>query len=273
MSADKRDRAIDLMREGRFADALVVLRQLISQNPKDYGLLSMAGQCCRFTGDLKSAISYLKQGVLLSDRDPPVLQAISKSLGIAFQLDGQFQAAAELFVKAIDLDPYDPNSYNSLALTQSQMGEFEKSLHNYDAGLKALGRRIAKGMVNLKSNMIYKHRESRHNLWAKYAADAALHLAATTEGIDGISWLTGEQAIEEERHEIHAGLYWTTMSTDEGKTVLSFLPNYFNTFRETLLLDPIYSVMMDNMGLILEDMGKHDEAERYSEEAKEFTPI
>src|SRR5438309_2877381 len=58
--------------------------------------------------------------------------------------------------RAIEIDSDYELAYNSLALTQRTSGELDKALYNYDAGAKALARRIVKAMRNSRSNPILK---------------------------------------------------------------------------------------------------------------------
>lgn len=227
-----REQVISLMRQQKFEDALFLLKKLLINDTKDAGLLYMAGQCCRFLEDFKGAINYLKNAISINPREPSFFLA----LGIAQQLNCEFNEAIEAFRIGIEIYPDFDMAYNSLALTQKKMGDFKYALHNYDAGVKALTRRIVKNLNNSRSNKIIKHRDSRHNLWVEYASFGALYLCATNN-IDSLAWPTGEQALEEETTERHAGLYWDDQRTREGKTVRLFLPNYFNTFGETLSLD------------------------------------
>src|SRR5947207_3125506 len=60
------------------------------------------------------------------------------------------------FRRAIEIDSDYELAYNSLALTQRTSGELDKALYNYDAGAKALARRIVKAMRNSRSNPILK---------------------------------------------------------------------------------------------------------------------
>jgi len=210
-----RDQAIELMRQQRYAEALTEFRHLISDAPSDWELLYMAGQCCRFLNDLDEAVSYLQRAAAINTREPPILLA----LGVAQQLNGEFEGAIGVLVQAIQIDPDYELAYNSLALTQKKTGQLEKAMHNYDAGAKALARRIVKGMTNSRSNTILGFGHSRHNIWREYAGFGALYLAAITEGIESIAWLTASQAIEEERTGQHEGLYWVDHQTSEGKNV------------------------------------------------------
>jgi hypothetical protein len=97
-----------------------------------------------------------------------------------------------------------------------------------------------------------------------------LYLCAI-DNIDSIAWPTGEQALEEENTERHAGLYWDDHRTSDAKTVRLFLPNSFNTFRETLRIESIYSNFIGNRATVLELLGRHSEAQKHFEEAEDFS--
>ena len=87
-----------------------------------------------------------------------------------------------------------------------------------------------------------------------------------------MAWPTGEQALEEERTEKHGGLYWIDVANDKKETVRLFLPNYFNTFRESLRKDSAYANLTGNRGTVLELLGRHEEARQHFDEATEFLP-
>lgn len=268
MMSSRRDQAIELMKQQKYEDALVLFQQLIPHKPMDWALLYMAGQCCCFLNDLTGAIEYLRKSVKINSHEPPVLLA----LGIALQLNEELEDAVDAFKRAIDANPDYELAYNGLALTQKKMGQLDNALHNYDAGIKALVRKIVKNMRNARSSKILKHGNSRHDLWAEYASFGAMYLCCNCEGIDSISWPTGAQAAEEERTERHAGLYWIDRKTTDGKVTRLFLPNFFNTFREMLRVDPAYSFLIGGRGTVFDLLGKSDEAKKHLEESEDFTP-
>lgn len=262
------DRAGALMQSSRFPEALTELRQAIREDPTAWNAWYLAGQCCRFMNDIGGSIEYLSRAADLNKTSSNVLLA----LGIAFQLAADWQGAVSALIRAIEIDPDYELAYNSLALTQKKAGELDKALHNYDAGAKALARRLVKAMRNSRNSPIFKHRDTEGTLWSKYVAYGALFLAEKTEGIKGVVFPTGEQAKEEERTKKHAGLYWIDLPNDKGETVRLFLPNYFNTFRESLRQDAAYSNLIGNRGTVLELLGRHNEAQQHFDEAMEFHP-
>jgi tetratricopeptide (TPR) repeat protein len=260
------DPAIELMKSQRFGEALQLLRRAIAQDPSQWNAWYMAGQCCRFLNDIDGAIGYLSHAAELKRDEPPIFLM----LGITLQLGEQWDDAIEAFRRAIEIDPDYELAYNSLALTQRKRGQLDKALHNYDAGAKALARGIVKAIRNSRTSPILKHRETVGALWVEYASYAALYLASSAQGINSVAWPAGEQALEEERTEKHAGLYWIDVPNVKGETVRLFLPNYFNTFRELLKRDAAYSNLIGNRGTVLELLGRHDEARQHFDEATEF---
>lgn len=262
------DPAIALMNGQHFSEALQLLRPIIDRDPSQWYALYMAGQCCRFLNDINVSIEYLSQAAELKNDEPPILLA----LGIVLQMNSEWEKAIGAFEQAIEIDPDYVLAYNSLALTQKMRGELDKAIYNYDAGVKALARRIAKGMRNYRTSPILKTHEMTGALWVKYAGFAALYLACSPEGIKSAAFPTAETAMEEERTEKHSGLYWIDEQNDKNETVRKFLPNFFNTFLDTLKRDATYSILIGNRGTALKLLGQHEESRQHLDEAAEFKP-
>jgi tetratricopeptide (TPR) repeat protein len=268
MPHDLIEQAIERMQRQRFGEALPLLHGAIEEDPSQWNAWYMAGQCCRFLNDIDGAITHLARAAELKADEAPVFLA----LGIAYQLQTRWADAVESFRQALNIDPDYELAYNSLALTQKKTGALDKALHNYDAGAKALARRLVKAMRNSRNNPILKHRDTAGSLWIAYAMHAGLCLASSVDGISGIAWPTGEQALEEERSENYAGLYWVDLPNDKGETVRLFLPNYFNTLRESFRHDATYFNLIGNRGTVLQLLGRDDEARQHFDEATEFQP-
>src|SRR5690606_7822981 len=102
---------------------------------------------------------------------------------------------------------------------------------------------------------------------------AALYLATQDSDEtppDSMSLPTGEMAEEEERTKRHGGLYWTDLESADKRTVRLLLPNYLNTFREAFRATNTYSLILGNLGTVLEILGKQEEAQQHFMEADEF---
>jgi tetratricopeptide (TPR) repeat protein len=268
MSDDLNDHAIKLVQEGYYAQAIPFFHKAIEKEPLHWNHWYLLGQCYRFANDLENALICLKRAAALNTDDPSIFLA----LGIALQLTNHLNEAVEKFHKAIDLDPDFDLAYNSLALTQEKQGDLDLAIDTFDFGAKALTRKIIKNMRNDRSNKILKHFSIEHENWIKYCIFGATHLCTLTVNIEMMAWPTGDQAMEEERTESHGGLYWVDHYNSEGKMTRLFLPNYFNTFRETLHKDRTYADLIGNRGTILEQIGRHKEANEHFAEAEYFLP-
>ncbi len=268
MTQDPIDQAISLMQNQRFGDALPLLLAVVRVDPSYWNAWYMAGQCCRFLGDFESAIEHLTQAAGLAADQPAVFLA----LGIALQQQGRLDDAITELRRAIEIDSdYEP-AFNSLALTQKMCGELDLALNNYDSGVKALTRRIVKTMRNKRTSLILKHRDTSGMLWFEHASYGALFLTTNAHGVSSMAWLTGEEAIHEERTEKHGGLYWIDVPNNKNETTRLILPNFFNTYRESLSENSSYSNLIGNQGTVLEMLGRHDEARQHFDEASEFLP-
>lgn len=268
MAATLNERAYTLIQGQRYADALKVLEHSLALAPDDGESWHLAGQCRRALNDLDGAIACHEQAAELLAESPPIFLA----LGIALQLQERWQEAIRAFARAIEIDPDYELAYNSLALTQKKCGEPEKSLHNYDAGAKALARRIVKSMRNERTNPILPDHDGAGTLWVEHAGYAALYLSCSAEGIDGIAFPTAELAAQEARTHAHEGLFWTDESQEDRQRIRLYLPNYFNAFHDALRRDTRYSTLIGNRGTVFRMLGNLEEARLHENEAMEFDP-
>jgi tetratricopeptide (TPR) repeat protein len=269
MPKDLHQYGFELLKAKRYSEALSIFLKTTEKDPSFWVNWKNAGSCCLHMNDLDAALTYFKRAFAINPDEPSILLDI----GIVFQLKNNFTEAIEAFRRAIEISPDYELAYNSLAFTQKKQGELEKALHNYDAGAKALSRRIIKTLKNDRSSPVVKYRDIVGELWLEYAVYAAMYLVSQfDEDIQGIAWPTGEQAQEEERTEKHAGLYWKEVVNDKNETIRLLLPNYFNTFPHLLKQDAAYSNLIGNRGTILELLGRYDEARLHFDEATEFLP-
>jgi tetratricopeptide (TPR) repeat protein len=262
------DKAAEFIRHSQYREALSLLEGVSDNDRSHWNVLYLTGQCHRFLDNFERAIFHLKQAASAAPTSAPVFLA----LGIAHQLQGELEQARVTLFHAIEIDPDYALAFNSLALTQKMLGEFDKALHNYDAGCMALARRFIKGLSNDRRTRILKHRDTRGDLWMNYAVYGATWNVAEGD-LAGVAFPDGQSVVEEERTEAHAGLFWTDLTNQDGKTTRLFFPNYFNTFREDLRNDATYANLLGNRGTVLELMDRHVEARAHFDEAEEFLPI
>ncbi len=130
----KRDIAIDLMDQQKFAEASRIFVQLIAEDQSDWSLHYMAGQCFRFEEKFSDAIYYLSTAAELN----PYESATFLALGIVLQLSGDYTMALIKLKYAVELDPKNPNIYNSIGLTYRIVGNYPEAIEWYSKAVEIL---------------------------------------------------------------------------------------------------------------------------------------
>lgn len=257
--------AMELIQQGRAEEALDVARIATDLEPARYDWWYCAGQALRALDRFDEAVVHLREAARLSDWHPSVCLA----LGISLQLAREYQEAKHVFARALDRDPDYVIAYNSLALTQKRLGEFDKAEHNLEAGLMALARLYVKGLSNDRRAARMPAVDVPGKRWIDVALHAGLYWAAGSD-VEGVAWPTEQSAAEEEQTRTHEGLYYVDVPDGEGKPVRLFLPNFFNTCQHWLASTAHFSTIVGNLGTILALRGQQEEAEACFQEAAAF---
>ncbi len=253
-----------LLEDGRLQQAGLLAMRAAREIPGDWHCHYILGQCFRYENNYGKACVSLARAHELNPSSPNVLLA----LGIAHQLNADLPSAINALRKALDLDADFVLAYNSLGMTQKLMGEYEKALHNYDAGAKVLAANIARSLQNSASSPRLPHGESRNHIWLQYALGAAMGLALDAN-IDEFAWPTDKMAERDRRTGFLRGWYWND-EQHGTKKLRMYCPNYFNTLRVRLGADLRFSNLMGNRSTVLRMVGQQEEADRHAEEAEDF---
>jgi tetratricopeptide (TPR) repeat protein len=258
------EEVLALITSGRFDEA-GPLAVALEKYPSDWHDHYVVGQYFRFARDYPKACANLSRADELAPRQPPVLLA----LAIARQLNAEYASAIDALRLALEIDPDYAIGYNTLAMTQKLMGDFEKAAHNYDEGAKALARGIARSLKNAGSSPRLPIGRSRTQLWSNYAAVGALYLVAHAS-VDRFAWPTGEMAERDERTREFRGWYWHDSIDIEQKLTRLYLPNYFNTFYNMLRVDSLYANLVGNRSTVLRLIGNIEESDQHLLESEDF---
>lgn len=260
------EEALILMRSGRLDEASQLAASAVQRYPSDWHGHYSVGLCFRYAQNYAMACAALARASELAPGQPPVLLA----LAIAHQLNAEYPAAIDSIRQVLEIDPDYALGYNTLAMTQKLMGAYEKSAHNYEEGLKALSRVMARSLHNAEDSPRLSHWQSRTDLWSEYAVFGAIYLAAASS-VECMAWPTGEMAERDARTQEFRGWYWQDSPSSESKRTRLFLPNYFNTFCSKLRDDSLYASLVGNRSTVLRLMGNVEEADRHLQEAEDFT--
>lgn len=260
------EQAEDILTTGDVNAAGQLAADAVHQFPLDWHGYFILGQCFRYTERFSKAIGCHERAYELNPHHPPILLA----LAIARQYLGDLKGAVEALRIALEMDPEYVLAYNSLGMTQKLMGEYDKAIHNYDAGIKVLTRVIAEKMINDASNPRYPLLRSRHDLWLNYVIHTAVYLSAKA-GMESFSFPTGEIAEEDDRTHLFKGLFWQDSVRSDGKTNRFFCPNYDHYFSVKFREDRTYSILIGNRSTVLGLMGEERDSAIHAEEAEDFS--
>lgn len=248
-----------------YADSLRGFLKATESDPENWSAWFGAAQSAHKLGQATSACTYMERALRLNASDASLHAVYAPILRAA----GAHEAANLQLARALELDPDYAEAFSLLADAQRQAGALDKAFHNYDAGVKALARRIVKTLQNSESSPIVKHSDMTGHVWVECAMFGAFWMSSN-DGITNLAWPTDATALEEERTERHRGLYYVDHKKWLSVTRI-FLPNYFATFRERLRAEPIFEFLVGNQGTIHKLRGDEELAEQYFLEATTFS--
>jgi tetratricopeptide (TPR) repeat protein len=135
--SDQRERAIWLMQQQRFSEALPIFLRLTESDANDWSLYYMAGQCLRFINNIPEAVRFLTKAASLNPDRQSEAQ-ILLALGIALQLAEEYELAIKKLEQAVRLEPKLFSAYNSIGLTYRKVGQFRKALEWYSKAAESI---------------------------------------------------------------------------------------------------------------------------------------
>jgi tetratricopeptide (TPR) repeat protein len=125
-----------LLAKGNRAEAVALLRNIITVNPRDGEARLMLGSILVEDGKGAEGIGYLNEAVQLMPRSAMAHNA----LGEAFNGSGDAKGARAEFEKATALDPKFGQAYVNLGAVLAQAGESAVAAGHLDRGIRLLGR-------------------------------------------------------------------------------------------------------------------------------------
>lgn len=144
---DQRDAGIELMQQQRFAEALPLFLRIIENEPDDWSLHYMAGQCYRFVGDISGAVKCLRTAASLNPSEPQVRLA----MGTALKLAKEHGEAIEHFKRAVELDPTLFAAFSGIGDAYLERGQCDEALEWFA--------KAAEGIVDGVTEEVYRDKE------------------------------------------------------------------------------------------------------------------
>jgi len=137
---ERHEMALDLLSEGKWAEALVILLDLSKTSEyyrNSHNIYYCIGQCYRYTNRFSLAISSLEKCLELIEGeeniDPETAGSAYLAMGIACQQNYEDERAINSFLLGIDKNPQNATLYNSLGLTFKFMENYDEAFRAYSA--------------------------------------------------------------------------------------------------------------------------------------------
>jgi arylsulfatase A-like enzyme/Flp pilus assembly protein TadD len=127
----KLDRAIDLEKQGRAAESIRLLEDII-QSRKDFSMAyEYLFQSYRTRGLVEDGFHVLERGYSAN----PENYGIVTKYGLALVREGRFKQGAEILERALGLFNQDAEVWNSLGLAYWRQGDFARALKDFEQAL------------------------------------------------------------------------------------------------------------------------------------------
>ena len=133
-SVSPTDYAVSLLKEGRYEEAIPLLRLLHSAQPDDSIVLYNLGIAESDQGEFEAAIDHL---TLATQIDPTNWRAYI-GLGVAQQRVGDTQAAARSLARAVEVEPGDGHAHLNLGAVLEHMDRSEEAEHHLREAVRLL---------------------------------------------------------------------------------------------------------------------------------------
>jgi len=277
--------AQQLVEQGLPQEALLLLKGELKKNPNSRLVLYHLGLTCRALNDFKEAEEFYLKALTSKDDENVVFpnlkgyqfmgapeDVIYCQLGIVYQLKEEYEKSIGALETALKLNKDYLNAYNSLAITYRKKGDLNRVIEIYDVGIDRLFHSVCGRMNNVLENkrVGFIGYKTENRLWLNKALEVLLFFVCK-DNIEHLSWTTGEQA--EKYYASDEDGYGGLLFIDYPESKTRFmLPNYLDTFYESLKSTVDYSFLLNNKARTLAELGRISEARQLLEESIEFIP-
>ncbi len=261
----KLNEAIHHMSSGNFELGFSSLKELILMYPYNHNVNYLLGFAYRQVNQLELSEIYIKKSIEIDSNIGPYHVA----LGVTQQKQMKYDDAIISFESAIKINPNNIDAFNSLGYTYRLKDKLEKAREIYSKALMILFNIIYDNVVK-NSNWLIPFLAVEKLLgdheWMQLFMKLVVSRAAK-EGMENISFPTGETALEIENEET----YGNKLFIDEGKSRL-ILPNFIHNFVYELNSNIHYSNLINNVATVYAIQERIDLARKFYLESILFTP-
>jgi superkiller protein 3 len=121
-----------LLKLGRFEEAIIEYRKILSTNPNDINVLNKLGYALAHSGKSAEAVKEYEKILNIA----PQNAIIHNILGAVFLQQGKSDEAVAEYRKSLQIKPDDPNVLNALGIVLSQQGKIDEAIAHFEWVLK-----------------------------------------------------------------------------------------------------------------------------------------
>jgi len=237
-------KALDLHRDGRFAEAEAGYRELLSQNPRHADTLHLLGILLHQTEHHVEAANTIAKAVALDPHNSDYLN----NHGLALRAAGQHEAALASYLKAVRITPHDADIHTNLGNVYQELGRHEEAAGCF--------RRVLHG--------------SPKDLDARNALCHALQSLADQDHAAG--QFQQAEAAYEELLQLAGGQPHLYYNLGNAQRELGKTAEAVASYEKALKLAPDDADIHNNLGNVLRELGRLDEAIACYEKALQLNP-
>jgi len=126
-------RSVQMIQQGRCAEALPDLQKIVKQDPHNFPALQLAGQCVRDAGRESDALALFQRAAKENELSAVPLA----NMGGSYLALGKRDDAERMFRQALALDPTQPESATNLARLLRERGDGKRAIEVLDGALAA----------------------------------------------------------------------------------------------------------------------------------------
>ncbi|BCS31413.1 hypothetical protein TBR22_A06140 [Luteitalea sp. TBR-22] len=257
---DELARLKSLLEQGDTRAVVQACEQRLAINEQDAASWYLLGQAHRYEDNYETAATALRRACALEANPGYAL-----AYGIALQLDGQLEAAADILEQGTERWDRHPLLHNSLGLTYRKMGRYADARKEYSAAIYWHAYHLIrdKQAWYLRPNPHPPH--DREPLWMRVYMDCVLKMTVE-DGFDAIGVAEGGVDPPE------AGLFWVDGVDGQGKRQRMWLARAPSALYWLLRADSFYATCVGNLATVVSLLGEDELAEAYLREAEHFKP-
>jgi tetratricopeptide (TPR) repeat protein len=251
------NKGISLLGLSRYPEAVEHFDELLAVNPNDIDALLNKGVALYKIGKYEESVTYFDKVLAL---DPNNFHSLLNK-GAALTDLGKYQEAITYYDRLIAEYPNYHEAFVNKGVALGKLGRYQEAIGYFD---KALGENTSASSTLLTNSRQHRLSTNYYLVAEKNAPTISTALLNNLEAAEYLHYATVSKS----------GKGVDIALVDKG-IALFHVRKYSDAmvvFDSILVIDPDYVACVYYKGLLLDQLGKHDEAAQYKDKAKDLNP-